>query len=382
MELKTKILKNLKPKIDEALKLIEKCAMEKQVIFLRHHNDCDGYSAAVALDKIISEKMSKSHFKERDVNYFYRRIPCQAPYYSFEDSTKDISFIYDSMVTKNKEPLLIVVDNGSSIQDYEGLKRLKIFGFKIIVIDHHPPHEIIDEVADIHINPYHVTDTPIISAGTLSSYIEGNLDFVSAVSGILDHMEGEEYKESFESIKGEYSYDYLRSVGEAVDYELQRSGYLDPWTQIRELFLNELGKRDELMAEYTPAIKSKHEESLKTSLKFKETTILGTKIITKIDVFNTTNKGTYPSSGKAVGLLHRQMEQEYLGKEIITLGVNPESITFRASDNSSFDTNHLIKSLKDKDFRIDGGGHAHAGSIRFIQAEKEDILKFIDGYLQ
>ncbi|PLW79837.1 hypothetical protein C0585_05845 [Candidatus Woesearchaeota archaeon] len=387
MELNTKILKGLKPKIEKALKLIDEAAKSKQVIFVRHHNDCDGYSAALALDRLIYKKISENHFKERDTHYFYRRTPSQTPYYSFEDSTRDIAFIYDSIVTRNKNPLMIILDNGSSKQDLEGIKRLKAFGFKIIVIDHHPPTNEVDDLVDVHVNPYQVDDKAVISAGTLCSYIAGCIDnddetynVISAVSGISDRMEGEEFKLSLDSLKDKYSYEQLKDLGRVVDYELQRSGYLDPWTMVKELLLNELGKRKILLNQYLIDLNEKDEESLQTSLKYATLKEKDNLLIARIDLFQTNHKGSYPSSGKTTGILHRYLEENNVGKEVITFGINPEMITLRGTDNAPIDTNMLIRELKTKfpQAKIEGGGHPHAGSIKFIQAAKNDILDFID----
>jgi RecJ-like exonuclease len=292
------------------------------------------------------------------------------------------------MVSRNKSPLMIVVDNGSSKEDYEGLKRLKTFGFKIIVIDHHPVYDKIDDVADVHINPHLVEKDPVIGAGALCSHIamaadkdnQEYFDFISCVSSISDHMQGPLFDDSFNRIKDKFSNSDLRGFGEAVDYELQRSGFLDPWTFIKEILTAELGLRSKLRPEYQKTIISKQKESLDTSLKYCKSKESKGRIIITIDLFNTNHKMAYPKSGRAIGLLHAHFEKKNKGKECISFGFNNEMITVRATDNSTMDVNVLIGELKEKFpfAKVDGGGHAHAGSIRFINAAKDEIIKYVE----
>ncbi|MBR9675586.1 hypothetical protein GOV05_01105 [Candidatus Woesearchaeota archaeon] len=388
MEIKTEILTKLSPKIQKAIKLIESSAKAKQVIFLRYHNDCDGYTAAVALDTLIHKKISENHFKERDTFYFYRRQPCQAPFYSFEDSTRDINYIYDSMVTRNKEPLMVLVDNGSSEQDLEGLRRLKTYGFRIIVIDHHPPSELVDDVVDIHINPWHVKKDPLLSAGTLAAHIaflgmqqkhEEFYNFLAAISSISDKAEGEEYRAVFEKVKNKYSYDELKLIGDVVDYESQRSGYIESWVLIKELLTNQGGKREEIIKTSSNNRKYKQEQSLKTSLKYADTKIDNDKVVTWLDIGSTSFRGDYPSMRVIIGSLHREIEAKNKDKEVITFAYSSEMITLRANDKSKFDSNKIIKNLKESFpyAKIDGGGHPHAASIRFISASRDEIIQAI-----
>ncbi|OVE74880.1 hypothetical protein BVX95_00950 [archaeon D22] len=383
-------MEKLKSKINEAIELIKKSAEKKQVIFLRHHNDCDGYTSAVALDSVISKIVSDNHFRDRDAFYYYRRIPSQTPFYAYEDATRDISYIYEGAVSRNKEPLMVIVDTGSSNQSLDSYKKLKAFGFKIIVIDHHPYSKEVEGVVDVLVNPHTISSDILISAGALSCNIAKGMqngidyDFISCVADISDHTEGENFASMFHNIADKYDYENLRLVGDVVDYELQRNGYNDPWTIVKEILTDERGLRDQLIDNTKGTLAEIDAQTLLVAKHYSKADKVGQKIIVSVDMASITSRGSYPSMSRTVSMLHRNYEAENADTEIITYGVSPEMITFRATDNSTFDTNNLIAKVKEKipHGKIEGGGHAHAGSVRFIPAAFGEVLDFVNTYLR
>ncbi|MBT7927572.1 hypothetical protein HN695_04500, partial [Candidatus Woesearchaeota archaeon] len=137
--IKSEILNKLQPRINKVVSLIKQAIESKRPIWIRHHNDTDGYCAAIALERAILPLIHARQTKERDVFYHYSRLPSKAPYYDYADATKDVTN-FMNRVTKfeAKPPMIIICDNGSSEQDIKAIKKVKIYGAKVIVIDHHP----------------------------------------------------------------------------------------------------------------------------------------------------------------------------------------------------------------------------------------------------
>ena len=168
--IKSETLNKLEPKFIEAIDLIEKSIADKRPVLIRHHADCDGYCGGIAMQRAILSKMYKVHRRESDLFYYFRRLPSKAPYYDYTDVTKDISnFLNDAERFERKKPLIIVIDNGSSNQDLLSLKKLKIYGAKVIVIDHHPNNPANDEFIDVHVNPFLVGGNSDSTAGMICS---------------------------------------------------------------------------------------------------------------------------------------------------------------------------------------------------------------------
>ncbi|HIH03875.1 MAG TPA: hypothetical protein HA263_08530, partial [Methanoregulaceae archaeon] len=51
------------------------------------------------------------------------------------------------------------------------MKQARVFGLKLIVVDHHHPDALIDQYLVAHVNPYHVGGDYGITAGMLGTEI-------------------------------------------------------------------------------------------------------------------------------------------------------------------------------------------------------------------
>jgi len=135
---KSPILDKLKDRFIQAATEIRLAIIKGRPIIVRHHNDCDGYSAGYALERAILPLIRKHHQEVKAPWEHYNRAPCAAPFYEIEDSIKDISRAL-SNVAKFSEvmPLIVIVDNGSSAEDLLAIKQGKVHGAEFIVVDHH-----------------------------------------------------------------------------------------------------------------------------------------------------------------------------------------------------------------------------------------------------
>ena len=68
-----------------------------------------------------------------------------------------------------------------------------------------------------------------------------------------------------------------------------------------------------------------------------------------------------------------------ISKNVLSLGILTDAITFRASEESKFSVHEFIKYAQKAlpQAFIDGGGHHSAGAIRFVPSKREDVLNLV-----
>lgn len=368
-EHKDKIIKTA----DEILNAIN----EKRPVWIRHHNDCDGYCSAIVLEKAIQKKMYEILSRESDFFFYYKRFPSRTPYYSYADATKDVSIMLtESERFSRKTPLIIVVDNGSSAEDLMAFKKLNLYGIKPIVIDHHPICKENDEYLSIHLN----TGESDLPASILSAEVANMLGGVDepelyAVTGSLgDKCEAEELGEYLKIAKEkEYDEDFFHSAALAIDYEVNSLGNMEARQYVQDLIFGNLERMKKIIEIVEEEIKKEHEIVESISLKYLTCQKKEDYIVASIDTDNFFNlKGL--SNSKVTGITKKKLE-EVEGLPVVMLGYGNEIITIRINKSLDFDMNEL-KEYLENEFpysMVSGGGHAKAGSIHFSKHLREDI---------
>ncbi len=125
---------------EKILEAINKAINEKSLIFLRHHNDGDGYSAGL-IGEIVLRKLTNLNRKQ--VAFFS---------YNYSFMLKDLEEIQKLRKIKgNKKVLFIIMDISMSKETLLSLKALKKkANVEILVIDHHliEDKNLFNEVVD------------------------------------------------------------------------------------------------------------------------------------------------------------------------------------------------------------------------------------------
>ena len=358
------VIEKLYPKLLKASNWIKRAIQNKRPIIIRHHNDCDGYCAAFAIEKAIS-----SFFMKEPEWFELKRIPSPVPYYSYDDCLRDIgNFKSSQRRFPAKSPLFILLDLGSTKQDLESIRKLRHYDCEIIVIDHHMPDEVINEYVDIHINPYFAGGDGSYCTGIIASevanIIEPKEDYqiYQALSGVSDKTREEILKKY---MKG-FSREKIEKLSFAIGYE---AWYLKGFSSSPTIY--DLFNINELVNEINNEAEKKITERIKVMKKY----AVKKKNLVFIDLFKTIPRNTFPPSGRSVGLLFK----EYKGK-VALAGFTDEICIFRASLNN-FNVKDIIARLRKKGFSVNGGGHELAGTIKFLPIEKERILKEVESYV-
>jgi len=385
-------LTSLKERFVDAAKLIRSAVIARTPILLRHHADCDGFSAAVALEKAILPLITEHHKDEQAAYKQYRRAPSRAPYYDYEDATKDVVFfVEDQERFKSKRPLVIVADNGSTSDDLLALEKLKAFGCKIIVVDHHYPGELsegvceADRFIDVHINPHLVGGDSSISAGMLSSELSrfvndgvADAEITAAVSAIADRCRGKEAEEIISLASKKVDRAYLEMLADVVDFEAYSLKYLEARSYMAMLFDSENEEVVKLVRRLHQIIEGKKREVLLAVRKYQKVTDLGSWLFLELNTYGIHERGDFPPPGKILGIARDLLEAE-TKRPVAAVAVSDSMVSMRFSDALSLDVNRIISLLKEKipHAGIQGGGHARAGSFRFYSIARDEVAESV-----
>ncbi|KPU62800.1 multidrug transporter [Thermococcus sp. EP1] len=401
--IKSEVLEKLKPKIMQAAFIIRKAVFEGRPIIVRHHADTDGYTAGLALEYAIVPLLEEFSPDPQAKWKFFKRRPSRAPFYELEDVLKDIIFmIEDHERFGDPLPLLVIVDNGGTVEDIPAYKRIKAYGVPIVVVDHHDPREFIsedkaavDEYVDVHVNPHLVKRGYYeLTAGMLATElarfiyppVEERIRHLPAIAGTGDRSDApefEQYLKIAKEVKGLEEED-LKKIAEVIDHESYYWKFMDGHGIIDEILLltGNLQRHRKLIDSIYPEVVEKQEKALKASLPHVKSIVLPNGIrFNTIDIELYAPKFEYPAPGKLSGLIHDYFKEQH-GEDspILTLAYGPDFAVVRASDGMqvyNFDLNLIIKVLQEKlpDAGIEGGGHSFAGSIKFFEGKRKEVLE-------
>lgn len=377
---KSEVLERLRKRMENAARLIKEAIVEKRPIIIRHHADTDGFCAGIALGSVITELTP-------DAWKYVKRVTSRTPFYSIEDAIKDIAY-YVEWKSRNsdKKPLLILLDNGSTQEDLTGIKKVRIYGFKVIVVDHHNPGKIvIDEFVDEHINPHIVGGSGNITAGMLATELarfikdDEGLYILPALSGIGDHSEGKEMNEYLQ-IAEKYGATkvHLEKISACIDFEAYYMSYTEGKGVIEDLLQNDFIQHTELVELLYSEVKQKISETKTLSKVFSEKKIINDIEVVLLDLEHMLLRGEYPPIGKATGIVFR--DNYNTGKKLIVLGITENMCVVRASKETGFNLLEFLETIKHTG--ISGGGHELAGTVKYVKGYKDKVINAFLEYIK
>lgn len=384
------ILNKLQPKLLEAAIQIKSAIVNHNPVIIRHHADCDGYCAAVALERAILPIILDNHGSERNASKHYKRYSSNSPFYNYIDALRDLSgSLYEKKNFRRKNPLIILLDLGDIAENLTAIKRVKINGIKVIVIDHHNPGtkanlEEMKKNADVFISPYDYDFDSSLVCGMICTelallinpYVK-DIKFLPALAGTADKSDKEEFQKYLKISK--YSSEFLKKFAACVDYETH---YLK-FNESRELINQLLTGNHKPDSKIINLIYSEFEKKMsmtKIAVKeFVEMKKIDSIKLIKIDCEKILSPGDFPNSSKIVRIAH-----ELYNGQRITIGLLSDAIIFRVNDVNEFNVNDVVNELKKTkpSALIKGGGHEFAGTLKFIKAAKEEVLEYIENYIK
>jgi archaea-specific RecJ-like exonuclease len=387
----------LNPMLEKIATKIKNAIETKTPIIISHHGDCDGYCGALLIEKPILKLLKERQPDLKFINNYYTRNASKTPYYDIGDATKDISsWKSNSSRTDNKDPLIIILDNGSTEEDILAIKKVQLFGAEVVVVDHHDPGTLdecnksgVCNLVSEHANPYLVGLNKEFSTSMLALKLAHLISpkiahdiFTATLGGVADKCKGDAIEE-FIKQSGK-SKDYFRKLGKLVSLEIFFTKYAYGELPLFHLLSSDSNKRDELM-QLSQTQLDLWDSEIKTMLAhYAIDTEWGKFAITVIDGEKLTLWNDYFSIGKLTSISHGIKEDTFPERKQITLTTSDSMIVYRVNQNEKlFDGNKLVSFLKEKlpHARISGGGHDVAGSIKFVPASKQQILEQIKDFI-
>ncbi len=386
---KTPILEKMKDRFVAAATEIRLAVINNRPIIIRHHNDCDGYSAGYVLERAILPLIQEQHSVDKALWQYFSRAPSMTPFYEIEDSIKDSSkALTGSAKFSEKIPLVLIVDNGSGPENLLSIQQGKVHGIDFIVVDHHAPEKdlISDEVL-VHINPFLVNeDGDKISAGMLCAELARfvaqkdipEIEYIPALSGLSDRINNppvmEEYMK-YASKKG-HTKQLMNDIASVVEFVSSKLRFMEAREYVSTVFGEKAEQQKKLVSVLVPYIRKLQEKGLaiaKTLVKREE---VGSVVLQSLDVEKSFSRNSYPKPGQTIGMLHDAYLSEHKAARLISMAVLSDIIVLRASEESEFSVNEFIEHLNKAcpEAFIEGGGHKQAGAIKFVPAKQSEVL--------
>lgn len=378
--IKSERYEKMKLKFIEIAKIIRKAVLGNHPIVIRHHNDSDGINAGLAIEHACTLLMERIGINP---NYNLYRNPSKAPFYETGDVFRDL--VLSKRLTdehKQKKPLIILLDNGSTPEDLFSFKIMKSTNHDCIVIDHHNPVVIKNGKTEVcpyltsHLNPYLYGLDSQTSAGMLCYEVARFIseDFenpaMPAVSAISDRCNIEE-TERYVKNSGK-TIEELKEIGVAIDYIAYNLRFDSGEGVFEELYSN-----PKLVKLINVEVRKSIEKQLQSTMPYLRTQEINGIIFSHIDLEKYTLRFSYPTPGKVIGMIHDEIAN---GKDspVLTIGHLSDMIIIRAT-KPVLPVQKIIEKLHKEmpSANADGGGHEMAGTIKFVPAHLEKILEAI-----
>ncbi len=359
----------------KSISVLLECVEKNKMFVVKYHLDLDGVASALLFGKLVEIMSKKLKVKSPQIRFFGMRKPS----YTIEDALLDMQ----SLGGEAENTVLVILDNGSTKDDVDALKLARADGFKVVVVDHHPPDENVEDVVNSVLNPYlwggdKNENTALILYEMLE--LVNNPDehdlLICALAVIADKSKGERAEEIVEKAKEVWGEEFVEKVRWVLDYVITVLN-----TRLDVLFVERM-LRDERFKEMVdvlyPTISSMIESrmgEMSSSLEVVE----GKDIVVAFSELK--GKGwQYPPAGRSTGLLFEKLKEEK-GKSVALFCFVGENVIVRVDEGKAsefFAKDVLGNMLKEE---IEGiaepGGHDVAYSFRAEEEMHEKIKEAV-----
>lgn len=391
----TKNFELLQEDLFKAATVIRNAVVTKRPIIISHHADADGFSAGFLIEDALTSLIKNMHKDIRFLGDYLQRNPSRTPFYDIVDATKDVNFF---MVKQERSrlsnPLLLILDNGSTSQDLLSIQKVKTFGFDVVVVDHHDPGELDKENESLicketlaHVNPHLKGLGHGISASMLSYQLAAYIDNfnepnakLAAIGGVADKCEGEDIDFLIE--KSGSNRDDLAELALYVDFEIFQTKFNHAKSTLKEFMTGSKELQSKIISLYKPLLEKYEEETTLTVNHYLEEEKVGKFALFSLNGETTKQRGMYYALRNLAAIVNKK-HSEVIPRVVF---IYTDSILVIRADPAdlSFDVNVFIKQLqKDLPYaQVNGGGHNVAGSIKYVPAAKDEVLVKIKEYIQ
>ena len=379
----------LRGDLETVARKLRETVLDGRPIRMRHHADGDGLCASVPLQYALEQFIARTWEDPDAPRHLLKRLPSKAPFYELEDVTRDLNFALENRKRHGQKlPLFLMLDNGSTEEDTPAYRNLKHYDVPIVVIDHHHPDpEAVEDLIEMHVNPYLYGEDYRITTGMMSVElarmihpdITDEIRHVSAVAGLSDRSEASAMQD-YLALAREEGYDERRlvDIGEALDYATYWLKYNDGKELVNDLLnvnCDDTERHEKLVDLFAERAQRDVDTQLDAAMQHVTHEELDNGAhLYRIDVEHHARRFTYPAPGKTTGKIHDRKVEE-TGDPVITIGYGPDFAVLR-SDGVRLDIPEMVAELKDEvsGGGVSGGGHLVVGSIKFVSGMREEVI--------
>ncbi|MBI3334084.1 hypothetical protein HYZ97_01230 [Candidatus Pacearchaeota archaeon] len=389
----SKTLDALRERFLKAAAEIRLAVIMNRPIIVRHHNDADGYSSGFALERAILPLVKEQHGEGKALAMYFNRAPSATPFYEIEDSIKDTAHSLTGQARfAEKIPLIVIVDTGSSAESLLAIQQGKVHGIDFIVVDHHFFEEdVISKEVLVHINPFLVgEDGATYSAGMLCTELgrfinpEIQIDYIPAMAGFADMIDNPLVMDAYLKLaeKKGYTKQLLHDIAAVIDFVSTKLRFMEAREYVEVLFGEPMSQQKKLVGVLAPYIRKLEAKSIGVARAAAVKEKQGNASLQLLHIEETFSRGVYPKPGRINGMLHDLTSKSE--KKLVSAGVLSDALTIRATEDSGFHIHDFIAYVQKEvpEAFVEGGGHHHAGAIRFVPSKKQEVLKALREYLK
>jgi len=313
-------------------------------VLIRFHGDADGIAGALALRKIAR----------------FRAYQQNSAIYTPRDAVNDLGNLHNE-----NRPLVVLLDFGSNAESIDGLKLLRAAAIETMIIDHHPLHPEIKNLARTLLSPWllDVKDASKYTAGYLASEM-ANLCGVDAARFASIACAGDKsdiVQISDEDRKTALVLDYLSahaSFGNSLDFYGDVLGnaelFSSIWQQASE-------KINAALAEALVRVKKSERNGI---------------LIYVIPLEGIVEAKEFPNRSKVTTAVFEHFRTD---APMITIGYGKRTVIARGNDAflaRGLSFSDIIKKVAAdmKDFVSGGGGHAKAAAARVQEGYEKSVV--------
>jgi len=212
-----------------------------------------------------------------------------------------------------------------------------------------------------------------------------NSVMIPAMAGLLDHVDGTEKDQYVElANKAGFETKYMQDLGEIVYLQSHYIRFQESREFVDNLFGADMNFQKNIVEMLTPELDKRYAAVRKIGEHYAQVNDYGKFYVVEFDGEKGTSRGQYPAVGKATNQIHDMFEKK-LDKPVITMTYGSTFLTIRVGDaiiGFSVPTFCDIITEKIPFTGAEGGGHEHAGSVKFVEYAKEDVLNLFREYLK
>jgi RecJ-like exonuclease len=371
----------MKSKFIEVATRIRFALLQGQPVFIRHHNDSDGICAGLAVEKACLMFMKQCGLTPEHRLY---RSPSISPFYDPIDLFRDINmFQRYSEQFGDPNPLILLLDTGSTPENIFCLKILQTFQYECIIVDHHNPGPLTDgksAVCDLitnHLNPYLFGLDNQTSAGMLCYELarfifeEYMQPLFPAVAALADRCSIPEVELLINN--AEKSKEHLISIGIAIDYLAYHLKF-----DAGEGIYHKLFHDENLIQIINENVRNSVNTQLESTMPYVKSQEINGVFYSEIELERYTQRFKYPTPGKVLGMIHDNLAATKGKQPVMTVGYFSDGVIIRATQ-PIVPVPTLLEQLQKEmpEANVEGGGHETAGSLKYIPAHCQAILDYI-----